>query len=137
MKKYFEKYTKVCYFDDLDKDELIQTIQSLRQSTARPDEDKIVAYIKSGWLLWVWPCVGIDYLKQQRTPTDAKYLMGDGVYIWTRDLGYWVSEYHIKLPEEFVENMRANNWTVPANPTTPNDGRYLGDIPLFTPPPLG
>jgi hypothetical protein len=40
-------------------------------------------------------------------------LFTDGVWEWPAYLSYYVREYHSRLPDEFVANMKENNWIVP------------------------
>ncbi len=41
----------------------------------------------------------------------------DGIWAWYADLVYYVEKYHVRLPNEFMEHMKMNNWMVPPEET--------------------
>ncbi len=36
----------------------------------------------------------------------------DGAWVWPSSLAYYVRQYHVKLPAEFLNHMAANDWIV-------------------------
>jgi hypothetical protein len=79
---------------------------------AAPDEDQILKYLASGNLLV--GCLGIaDDVLKPGAISASPHIMTDGVWAWSNDLEYYVRTYHARLPTEFVEHMRANQWRAP------------------------
>jgi hypothetical protein len=39
--------------------------------------------------------------------------LSDGRWVWPEGLPHYVRAHHIRLPEEFLQTMRAANWTIP------------------------
>lgn len=88
---------------------------SLNESASkepRPDEAKIVSYLRSGNLLVACPGVGQDALEKGKL-SGPLHIYTDGKWAWPGDLAYYVTKYHVSLPEEFIQQMKANNWEVP------------------------
>jgi hypothetical protein len=52
----------------------------------------------------------LDATKKAVAPLE---IATDGMWVWPRDLAYYVGNYHVVLPSEFVEHMRICSW----NPT--------------------
>lgn len=50
------------------------------------------------------------------TPHEA-----DGTWAWYGDLAYYVEKYHVRLPNEFIEHMKMNNWMVSPEDTVDID----------------
>lgn len=43
-------------------------------------------------------------------------MLTDGKWIWPSSLRYFVFEYGLLIPDEFIEDMKSNNWTPPHPP---------------------
>ena len=87
--------------------------ESIRDKSHQ-EEEKIIKYLNEGTLFIACPGVTKDVLNELRGIIGAPHIYTDGVWAWCGDLSYYVKEYHIELPEKFIENMRKNNWTVPS-----------------------
>jgi hypothetical protein len=49
----------------------------------------------------------LDVTKKAVAPLE---IATDGIWVWPRDLSYYVGNYHLALPSEFVEHMRMCSW---------------------------
>jgi len=47
----------------------------------------------------------------------------DGVWLWPGDLSYYVRNYKLKLPDEFIKTMIKNDWKVPDDVSKINLGK--------------
>ncbi|WP_240911526.1 hypothetical protein [Paludisphaera soli] len=106
--------------------------------------DEIVAYLKSGrrFIAWFgesycrfgcWDGVlelddGPDEeaawkeaLDRYGEPADMGSCdLYDGEWVWPEGLAHYVERHAVRLPEEFVEDMRSRSWTVPELPEEPD-----------------
>ncbi|MEN6626455.1 MAG: hypothetical protein ABFD69_09535 [Candidatus Sumerlaeia bacterium] len=78
------------------------------------DRDKIVHYLKSG--VEYVSYLGYSHCRFEDGPPCHE--MGcrdltDGVWVWPEGLYVYVERYHIRLPEQFYEHMKRNDFTVP------------------------
>ena len=74
--------------------------------------DKIYEYLSSGIILVTSPGVATDVIKPDVGEIGTISAMTDGIWLWPSDLAYYVKKYGVKLPEEFIETMRNNNWSI-------------------------
>lgn len=79
------------------------------------NESEIVAYLKAGKLLVASPGVVTDVLSGGSRIAGSSHVYTDGSWAWQGELAYYVENYHLVLPFEFVSYMAANNWKVPDN----------------------
>jgi hypothetical protein len=88
------------------------SIHEAVRSEPHPDADRIVAYLRQGVALaGVGKYVG-DVLNPESKFCVSPGLVTDGVWLWRRDLPYYVATYHVALPEEFSAHMKQNGWRV-------------------------
>ncbi|MGE5329546.1 MAG: hypothetical protein ACM3KR_08570 [Deltaproteobacteria bacterium] len=85
--------------------------QSLAENVSdipHENEEAIINYLKRGAVLFASPGIMFDILdvENERIINDCN-IYTDGVWMWCGDLSYYVSRYHVKLPEEFIENIKA------------------------------
>ncbi len=98
-------------------------LDSLRCNVGHPREDEIVQYLNSGVDAGVAMIVEHDYLQEPPVALGEATLKTDGEWVWPASLTYYVREYHISLPQDFVEKMQINGWSVPPN------AEYTPEIP--------
>jgi hypothetical protein len=85
-----------------------------RQNAAHPDEQRILGYLRDGSML-VIAGVGLDdFFDSAKKGIAPLKILTDGEWLWPGDLAYYVREYHVALPAEFIEHMRKNGWRPPA-----------------------
>ncbi len=85
-----------------------------RRPHAETDEQRIISYLRKGSLL-VAAGVGLDdYFDAAKKGVESLAVYTDGDWIWPADLAYYVSQYHVAPPADFVAHMREQKWRPPA-----------------------
>ncbi|MCT9006522.1 hypothetical protein [Streptomyces rhizosphaerihabitans] len=75
--------------------------------TGEPDEAKIIAYLRSGTGIWSEMSAGPDVLDPNAPDLSGiGSLYTDGTWLWRQDLPYYLGEYHVSLPSDFVAHVR-------------------------------
>lgn len=78
-----------------------------------PDNiDRIYQYLKSGVEFIVSPEVTHDLIVPEKGTSGTASSYTDGIWLWSGDLAYYVKNYNLKLPDEFISSMSQNNWKV-------------------------
>ncbi len=80
------------------------------QKASLVDEDKILQYLQSAALFVASPGVEKDVLSSSKRGIGSVKIFTDGVWAWPASLYYYLENYHIVLPEEFVEYVRNKNY---------------------------
>ena len=80
------------------------------------DEDKIVSYLESGTQLFATLLAIYDDFGEAEKFVGGPSIVTDGVWFWRSYLPYFVKTYHFRLPPEFVEHAKGNDWKVPNIP---------------------
>src|SRR3954454_19449741 len=78
-----------------------------------PDESQLVAYLKAGHVLIDMMDTTDDAVTHDETILSASTTLTDGEWLWRQDLVHYVGRHHVRLPEEFLATVRANNYKVP------------------------
>jgi hypothetical protein len=104
------------FFFELPIPDRIATLRSIRRVEPHPDEANILNYLESGTTYAAVPGVDQDVLADPARIIGPMHIRTDGVWAWPATLAYYVRTYHIALPNEFVEHMRANGWSCPPLP---------------------
>jgi hypothetical protein len=93
-------------------------LKSCISETPQADEDKILAYLRSGhfYRAFAVPDDELhDALDTEKILPIEPALFTDGTYVWPSDLPYYVEKYHAHLPRAFLHHARKNGWQVPAS----------------------
>jgi len=75
--------------------------------------EHICHYLESGIEFIVSPEISEDIINPAKGTAGVISDYTDGTWLWPGDLSYYVKNYGLKIPEEFLQTMRANNWKVP------------------------
>jgi len=75
-----------------------------------PDEARIIRYLESGTTAVPSTQEVRDPLDVQRPTIGRDAIMTDGIWDWPDYLPALVERYHVQLPTEFIDHMRAANW---------------------------
>ncbi|NED11579.1 hypothetical protein [Streptomyces sp. SID9124] len=86
------------------------------QASGPQDEDRILAYLESALEIYTTMGAERDALAGDEWITGAGSLVTDGTWLWPTDLVHYVRRHHVALPQEFLDHIRANDYTVPAVP---------------------
>ena len=68
------------------------------------DKYRIIRYLKNGREEAVCPKVVYDLINNTIISTSFSVL-SDGEYVWRHDLEYYVKNYNIKLPDDFIRKI--------------------------------
>ena len=68
------------------------------------DKDRIIRYLKNGREEAVCPKVVYDLINNTIISTSFSVL-SDGEYVWRNDFEYYVKNYNIKLPDDFIRKI--------------------------------
>ena len=79
---------------------------------AKGDIDKIVRYLSDGIALIISPGIVDDVIEKKKGLAGTSTVYTDGKWIWPGDLAYYVKNYHLELPQEFLDYMIEKNWTI-------------------------
>jgi hypothetical protein len=90
------------------------SIRDSQRNSAQPDETRIVQYLNAGATLAATGSVVDDALDVTKKAVAPLEIVTDGIWVWPRDLAYYVEHYHIVLPSAFVEYMRTRSWNPPS-----------------------
>lgn len=108
----------------------------VRPGWREDDRDRILSYLRNA------PCyaASFGYSWCRFRTCDVPYeQMGssdrtDGEWVWPAGLAHYVEEHEVMLPDEFVQTMIRNDWTVPSSAEearsrpTPADLNLKGDM---------
>ena len=77
------------------------------------DTEKICSYLDNGIELVVIPTVCTDVIEPERGTSGVASQYTDGTWLWPGDLSYYVKNYNLKLPDDFITSMHKNKWQIP------------------------
>jgi hypothetical protein len=83
-------------------------------------------YLFAGAWIDAWMGMTPDLLEGRFDVPGGSSGQTDGLYYWRRDAAYYVGEYLIGLPDDFLAHCEANNWTVP--PVSEERLREIRDV---------
>ena len=79
------------------------------------NKNEICEYLKKGMVLAACGQVVDDVINPERGIAGAPDDMTDGRWMWPADLVYYVENYDLQLPKEFIDYMKNNDWKIPTN----------------------
>ena len=109
----------VGFYTELDPHDALYTgsILDAFRNVPADNEEQVVAYLEAGVAL-------IDIMEAcHDVITGDRYIVGcssvftDGLWIWRKDLPYYVRRYHLELDAEFLNQAAGNGYLVPRNST--------------------
>jgi hypothetical protein len=109
-----KKLNKVGFFQELSHgDDDGPKLRELVQQHENDYEHDVIAYLLCGKEFIT--CLGFtsDVLNPDSGFKISPNITTDGVWAWPLDLAYYVKEYHVKLPDEFLSHMKRNQWVIP------------------------
>ncbi|WP_417358551.1 hypothetical protein [Flavobacterium sp.] len=71
---------------------------------------KIILYLQQGVVISSWMGVFTDVFNNKEI--DYVYYSTDGVYIWPSYLSYYITNYEMHLPEDFLEFLEKKNYSI-------------------------
>ena len=77
------------------------------------NKKKICKYLSEGIVLAACGEVVSDVLNPENGVIGTSDAVTDGSWLWPGDLVYYVENYNLELPQEFVDSMEENDWAIP------------------------
>ena len=114
---------RVGFFFELSTAQQRDRVRELSREQPHPNEHEIVRYLSGGVDAGASMMIEHDFLEEPPRVLGEVILRSDGEWIWPSSLAYYVRQYHVELPNEFVELMKENNWQVPS------DAEYTPEVP--------
>ena len=81
------------------------TLSELIQDTPHEWENEIVDYLSTQEPFIVSLGISYDVFYPDKI-IGAPNIFTDGVWYWSEDLPYYIKNYHVKLPDEFIEYVK-------------------------------
>ena len=78
------------------------------------DKEKIVSYLRSGHCVAAVPGIERDCMANNAVIADPPHVRTDGRWLWVQTLAYWVEQYDVELPSEFVVHICQNKFLPPS-----------------------
>lgn len=91
------------------------SVRDAVQTDAAPHEAEILRYLGAGEALITTSSLVADVLDPEFGIIGPPHILTDGIYAWPAILPHYVKRYHVRLSEEFVLHMSANNWSIPSS----------------------
>jgi hypothetical protein len=98
------------FFTSRPKSEAIGELECLRSDTPQENESLILKYLESGTQVVAVAGLASDLLSKGGDIVGPPHEFSDGVWSWTADVVHYVKRYHVRVPEAFVDHMKANSW---------------------------
>lgn len=77
------------------------------------EKGKLISYLNAGLVYSASPGIGVDVLSSEGKMSGPIHSRTDGRWMWPSDLSYYVENYDVAVPEEFLASLRQNNWQTP------------------------
>ncbi|MFD0884583.1 hypothetical protein ACFQ08_08455 [Streptosporangium algeriense] len=92
------------------------TIRDFVRDIPEPDEENVIRYLVGGHELFSVMGVNKDVLGSDYEILAGDSIMSDGEWVWRKGLWFYLSRYHVELPEDFLEKVRSCGYEVPSVP---------------------
>jgi hypothetical protein len=83
------------------------------QGVAAPNEQMIVDYLNSGYVLLDAPETAVDVITGKTRIIGASSLVSDGTWVWRTDLSHYLANYHLSFPADFTEHLIRCGYSIP------------------------
>ena len=107
-----------------------ETSQSIHEVVKKGDSADVVRiceYLNNGAVLVSSPGITVDVIDESAGAVGTGSACTDGTWLWPDDLSHYVKKYNIKLPDEFIDTMRNNNWNNPGKNMDVGDEHIIID----------
>jgi hypothetical protein len=113
------------FFQEMPDAEAIEFLRGHKADEPRPNEEKILRYLRNGRELMAMTGLGRDLLSDSQQIIGPLMVFTDGEWAWTSDLIYYVHKYHIDVDADFIRRMEEKGWRTPPVPN-PEDLQLEG-----------
>ncbi|GGW58615.1 hypothetical protein [Streptomyces xantholiticus] len=90
--------------------------ESLHENIGKPpnySKKMVRNYLDSGYPIFDITETTVDVIASSFRVPGGSSLLSDGLFVWRADLSMYVERYGVALPEEFVDFMGANDFSMP------------------------
>ena len=91
----------------------VNELSNLKRDVPHNMEQNILYYLNGGYQVALILGIAQDFLDPNRRIIGPPNIWTDGTWAWTSDVLYYVEQYHIQLPDDFLLHMAQNNWQCP------------------------
>ena len=86
----------------------------LTGASLSPDElENVIRYLDSGVIIATTSRRAFPCVMTGRRFSGSLSERTDGVWWWTDDLSYYIREFGVRLPNQMLDHIRKNNYTIP------------------------
>ena len=89
------------------------SLADARRSTALPNKEAVLEYLKNGATYILTPGLARDVLDPAAKDAVFMHIVTDGRYAWHLALAHYVQRYDLELPADFQEHIARNGFTIP------------------------
>lgn len=104
------KLKRLGFFSSQTEQETDSFLRSHCGGTPDSIDDMVVHYLTTATRVFAVPGIVIDYLSPKREVIGSPDVYTDGEWAWTSDISYYVRNYHLRLPANFITRMKSYNW---------------------------
>lgn len=90
-----------------------RNVRNFVRESADPDEAEILNYLDSGYEILSFMGSVKDALGSGEKILGGDNIFTDGEWVWRGDLWFYVVTYHLALPAEFLQQVRARQYRTP------------------------
>ena len=104
---------KVGFFKELDYG--YPECESIKDSVSNnklANQADIIDYLAAGHVLIASGGLAADYFNETAN-SGYPHIITDGAWVWPGTLAYYIENYHVGLPDEFINHMKKGKWLSP------------------------
>ncbi|MDH6539430.1 hypothetical protein [Streptomyces sp. SPB4] len=89
------------------------SVKDFIRESAQSDESAILDYLDNGYEILSFMGSVKDVLGSGERVVGGDNILTDGEWVWRGDLWFYVLTYHLALPAEFLQQVRARQYLMP------------------------
>ncbi|MFI7357299.1 hypothetical protein ACIBTP_25600 [Streptomyces avidinii] len=90
-----------------------ESLRDLARESGEPDESALLEYLDGGYEILSFMGSVNDALGSDERILGGDNILTDGKWVWRGDLWFYVTTYHISLPDEFLQQVRSRRYVMP------------------------
>lgn len=92
---------------------ILVSLIELKNKKVEYPKEKILDYLKQGYFLLGFRGYSKDIFEPSNLIESGGTLYGDGEWVWTHDVIYYVQNYNIGLPDDFLSHVEMLHYIIP------------------------
>lgn len=89
------------------------SVRDLVRESGEPDESALLEYLDGGYEILSFMGSVNDALGSDERIMCGDNILTDGEWVWRGDLWFYVTTYHVSLPDEFLQQVRSRRYVMP------------------------